>query len=45
MLVFVKENGIDMPIEVDGNPFEGLCEEEILQVQMATQKIFSYISH
>lgn len=45
MLAFVKENGIEMPIEIEGNPFEGLCDEEILRIQMATQDLFAYIIH
>ena len=45
MLAFAKENGIEMPIEIEGNPFDGLCDEEILRIQMATQELFGYISH
>ncbi|MCU4177762.1 hypothetical protein [Carboxylicivirga sp. N1Y90] len=45
MLAFVKENGIEMPVEIEGNPFDGLCDEEILRIQMATQGLFGYMSH
>lgn len=45
MKAFVIANKIDLPIEIDGNPFEGLCEEEIIRIQMETQNLISYITH
>lgn len=45
MKAFVIANKIDLPTEIDGNPFEGLCDEEIIRIQMETQNLIGYISH
>ncbi len=32
MLEFLKINGIESPVEIDSNPYEGLTVEEITEI-------------